>query len=766
MPAPRSQPSRSLALIFASYLLVALPFGLLTLQYDRGQLLALVAALALVAPGVSALLLWPRSGRASPSLWESVPGRMISVLPVGHAFAALLLRQWVQLPPEECLKFLVSGIPVLIICVALTYFTQPDGQSTLATGRIGLRAKFWASLLAVALITTVGLGVHAYASAQRLLAGWVTEMTRHRLDGLAQQIETGQKWTWLLEFQGAEQVAVVEPGGAVITHRGPDPEEPFLQDVGGLVAGSEGVHHVHRRTSRVVAWREINEDSTIVAVVPLSQYSDQLAGVVQGTLPVALLSLLTAGLFGWLLARSLLRPLRALTDYMRSFPESRSSRLMPAETDDEVGVLVRNFRLMMGELSRAHESLQASNLKTARVLAEKVEKVEQLGALFEISRALSQGSELDRALAAVLARSCELAGADCGLVLLRRGDRLVRACELGFPEPRPDLEAGDSRELACSLGQARIEHGPIPPAFRSLAQAVGATSVTRVPLSDQSTPVGLMLLFHGRDASVEACVLRLLTSVAQQTAAGVRKAFSLEQAEEVSEVLRRALTPPRSLDAPGLVVGHLYVPSRELSGDYYDVIRLDDHRSGIVMADVAGKGPQAAAYAVQLRSTIRSLALAGENPSGLLASLNDQVVEGPHSRLVTVFYAEYDARRMRLSMASAGHEPPLLVSRGLVESIELGDLVVGVQSGVVYRSLERTVRPGDCLLLFTDGITEARTPDGEFFGAEGVERVLRTRQPHSPQAAVNGVFSRAYRHCRGGFADDVSLMAMRFEREV
>lgn len=194
----------------------------------------------------------------------------------------------------------------------------------------------------------------------------------------------------------------------------------------------------------------------------------------------------------------------------------------------------------------------------------------------------------------------------------------------------------------------------------------------------------------------------------------------------------------------------------EVGGDFLDQFALDGDRVGFVVADVSGKGLKAAVQTATVKSTLRAFAhdLPGE-PSQVLAHVNDVVCSevGHLDGFVTLFYGVLDTRTGALVYANAGHEPPLLrrAADGSCVALDEADgMVLGCLPGVVFSECALTFQPGDSLLLYTDGVTEARAgADGAFLGLEGLERLLLDAGLAAPDALAS-----LHAHLRA-YTDDV-----------
>jgi sigma-B regulation protein RsbU (phosphoserine phosphatase) len=182
----------------------------------------------------------------------------------------------------------------------------------------------------------------------------------------------------------------------------------------------------------------------------------------------------------------------------------------------------------------------------------------------------------------------------------------------------------------------------------------------------------------------------------------------------------------------------------------------------LCVADVAGKGFPAALLMSNMQAALKSLASEKISPSELCAKLNQLMCGNtPLRKFVSCFYGDLDISRRTLTYANAGHNPPFLM-RHNNECIRLeeGGLVIGAFCDASYRQQDIQLRPGDKLLLFTDGVTEARNASGEEFGEHRLEQYLRSYRGRDAVELRTRILNEVVRFCSDNFDDDAALMVM------
>ena len=224
---------------------------------------------------------------------------------------------------------------------------------------------------------------------------------------------------------------------------------------------------------------------------------------------------------------------------------------------------------------------------------------------------------------------------------------------------------------------------------------------------------------------------------------------------------------PRSFPAcPGYDLHCLLEPARTVSGDFYDVIRLDGNRLGLLVADVSGKGIPAAMLMMSARTLVRGLAIGSGDPSEVLGEANDVLSEdNVTATFVTAFFGVFDPEFGTVDYAVAGHEPPLVFDAkgGCVDADGGRDVPLGLLPGHRYGAYRLKLAPGQGMCVFTDGVTEAESDDGGMFGHDGLRTAVAGAGPLAVDASATArLVADAVRDFSGDRAqsDDVTCMVL------
>jgi phosphoserine phosphatase RsbU/P len=249
----------------------------------------------------------------------------------------------------------------------------------------------------------------------------------------------------------------------------------------------------------------------------------------------------------------------------------------------------------------------------------------------------------------------------------------------------------------------------------------------------------------------------------------VAERLSLKGELEVAREIQLALLPRGSLEAGEIEVSGTTKPANTVGGDFYDVLPQADGTIVLTLGDVSGKGSPAALLMALLLASLRTLVEERLAPSALVARLNIQICRhSPASRFITLVYAVYDPRTGRLRYVNAGQNPPLIRRRdGRFDRLEGTGIALGLFEPSEYCEAETTLEPGDLLVFYSDGITEAENPDGQPLEEEGLARVLEQDAQSTAATITSGILAAVHAHARRSrFADDLTVLVVKRRAET
>ena len=267
--------------------------------------------------------------------------------------------------------------------------------------------------------------------------------------------------------------------------------------------------------------------------------------------------------------------------------------------------------------------------------------------------------------------------------------------------------------------------------------------------------------------------LQVLTLLASQVAIIIEKVMLHEQLIEkkrlqgqleVARQVQLELLPASDPELEGFDISAYNFPTEEVSGDYYDWVRIYDDQIGLVIADVAGKGIPAALLMVFLRASLRAATHIGYATHISMAKVNFLLWESiERNQFITAFYGILDASNRTLHYSNAGHNPPVLIdAQGVPRFLEWGEQPLGMFRDTRYHEHYHTFRPGEILVLYTDGVTEALSPNGEEFGRDRLVTAVKNGSSLGARELIASMQREVFQWTDGvGLSDDATFFVIK-----
>ena len=421
---------------------------------------------------------------------------------------------------------------------------------------------------------------------------------------------------------------------------------------------------------------------------------------------------------------------------------------------------------------------------------------QELQSVHRTSTAISAEFELDRLLPMISRQAAAVFRAPAASVML-------------WDETEENLVVKASHGLQGEAGQQRIPKdailkeverlGGYQPVFTPRLSESDARAAVSAPLLTSGRLIGLLNIFcedERRDFTPDQADLTMI--YANQVAIAVRNASLIDELQEkidqleaaqvelvikermeqelaLARQVQQSVLPRTFPEIPGYHFAARNEPARQVGGDFYDVIPLADDRFGLVIADVSDKGMPAALYMALTRSLILAEARRERSPAAVLANVNQILLElggpgmselGEPSMFVTVFYGVVDRAARRLTYARAGHDRPLLVRGKAVQELggqgTLLGLLEGDQLGLSEERID--LAPGDRLVLYTDGLVDSLSPEGESYGEERLKAFLAVHGDLPPNELCDAAFAELAAFQGGAEQyDDMAVLAIQVE---
>ena len=238
----------------------------------------------------------------------------------------------------------------------------------------------------------------------------------------------------------------------------------------------------------------------------------------------------------------------------------------------------------------------------------------------------------------------------------------------------------------------------------------------------------------------------------------------LEEDLEIAHDIQRNLLPHKIPQYKNFEVVANTVFSKQVGGDYYDVITLDDKHFCITVADVSGKGVSAALMMANLQAFLKTICKQGMKIDEATGLINDLISENTtEGKFITFFWALIDDEKKQLLYVNAGHNPPLLIRKGKIAKLDKGGIILGVMKTMIpYLSENLQLEKDDVIILFTDGVSEAMNQNGEEFSDERLEKLSLSLAPKSASEISNVILNDVNRFAYGTMqSDDITLMVIK-----
>jgi PAS domain S-box-containing protein len=292
----------------------------------------------------------------------------------------------------------------------------------------------------------------------------------------------------------------------------------------------------------------------------------------------------------------------------------------------------------------------------------------------------------------------------------------------------------------------------------------GIRSFMHVPIVLGDRPYGLVSVNSGELRSFGERELRLVTELSRHAASALQNALQFEQERHIAETLQQALIADDLPRVPGLELAAIYqaAAGSQVGGDFYSAWILPDGRLALLVGDVSGKGVEAAGLTAMVRYMAEALSQHSPEPAPLVGELNEMLYPRlPEAQLVTLVLAVADPVAGSLRWCSAGHPPPVIVDAlGGQRMLDDPDPPCGAFPDQRFTDHEDRFDEGDLLVLYTDGIIEARR-QGREFGEEGLRNALREAVGEDPAQLARSVYGAARAWCGGRLTDDVAIAVVR-----
>ena len=416
--------------------------------------------------------------------------------------------------------------------------------------------------------------------------------------------------------------------------------------------------------------------------------------------------------------------------------------------------------------------------------------IDKLRMLLDITKTISRSLDLDEVLNLVMDTLDSLVPYDaagiylvkCSAPLAEWEGQLDETCVFHTQAVR-GYDIDDLQELHLKMGEGLIGHVAVTGKpyvsndVRSDRRYINARSRTHsemvAPIISNNEVIGVFDLESDELNAYSNDDLEVLLLLASQVAIIIEKVMlheqmiekqRLETQLEVARQVQLELLPARDPQIDGFDISAYNFPTEEVSGDYYDWVRIYDDQIGIVIADVSGKGVPAALLMAFLRASLRAATHIGYAPHISMSKVNYLLWESiERNQFVTGFYGILDATNRTLSYSNARHVPALLMNAdGTARYEERGGVPLGMFRDTRYYEYFQTIEPGQVFVLYTDGVSEAMNPDGEEYGRDRLLAAVRNCRELSAREIIDFIHRDLIAWTDGhGTHDDVTFFIIK-----
>ncbi len=400
-------------------------------------------------------------------------------------------------------------------------------------------------------------------------------------------------------------------------------------------------------------------------------------------------------------------------------------------------------------------------IQSARLVRAQREEAYVSTALLQVSEVVGRSTDVEETLATIVRITPILVGVETCAVLLwdQESAHLVPSQQYGlgreeraaFGELRIPRDSELVRELLAGRASVALEDGE---EFRGIVSVLRREALMALPMTSKGDLLGIMIVnYAGPEHRANERLMTILSGIAGQAAIAVENDRLLQEVAEqermrqeleVAKRIQTSFLPECCPVVPGWELAVHWRSAREVGGDFYDFIPLPAQlgeeggpgRMGLVVADVADKGVPAALFMALSRTLLRTSSMDGRSPAAAIARTNDLILADARSDLfVTLFYAILQPKSGEMTYVNAGHVPPLVVraDQGTAEELRVPGMALGILANERFGEHTSHLKPGDALIMYTDGVIDAMNAEQEMFGLERLKRLAHDHRHEQAQ---------------------------------
>lgn len=409
-------------------------------------------------------------------------------------------------------------------------------------------------------------------------------------------------------------------------------------------------------------------------------------------------------------------------------------------------------------------------IENARLYARVNRRTKQLDSLLQISRTVTSTLNLDDVMRRLCSEVCKLFQMDvCVLLLL---DELSGRLRLGFGSGLKTRRKYAYYDVAAPLASHCKKTGrrmilrnvSASPNFSTqVAVSERLKAAVCIPLKNHGQVLGMAVAFSHEERPFPKSQKDIMGPLGELAGVAISNARIYRQKYRIAQILQQRLVPSQIPQIDLLDIGHKFLPAREVGGDYYDFIVSSQDTVSIVMADVAGSDVEAAEYTTMGKHVLRAYARGCNSPAQVLGQTNSMICEDTRADMfISLFYGTVDLNARKLKFSNAGCEPAVLykASDKSTQLLTADGILLGIRPGIQYQEREIDLEPGDVLVLYTDGLTEAGVGERRF-GRDAVMKVTASSAHLGAQQIADRIHDALLEFVHGRITDDVAMVVVK-----
>lgn len=408
-------------------------------------------------------------------------------------------------------------------------------------------------------------------------------------------------------------------------------------------------------------------------------------------------------------------------------------------------------------------------------------RIKELSILYEISKLLTSSMELDEVLNKIVEITAKTIGVKaCGVRLLDQetGEMVLKAV-YGLSEEyinKGKIYAwkGVYRDVILKGQVVFVYDVATDPRFEYTEEAIeeGIKSMLSIGLLVNGKPIGALSVYTDKNQYFSKWQIQTFKGIANEAAAVIEramlyaehmKATQIEQELSIAAAMQARLMPQELPKIPNFEISAKNIPSRAVGGDFYDFVPIGDNHYAIAVADVSGKGIPGAILMASARASWRAYLEDPHSVSMTMSKMNHVLYRDTEpDQFVTMFYGMLDVDDKTLTYTNAGHNPAILLRNDETLILSEGGLILGAFPNSTYEERVIQLRPGDVLLLYTDGVIEAERQE-EYFGLERLIEVLKSSLSQPADEIINQILNAVEQFKEQDYYnDDTTLVCIKY----